>query len=110
MSREYIRMNRKYIFCNNCGYKRNPDTESICPECNGTTWVIEYTPEEPQSCPCCNDHPAFDEIAEDRFECRNCGAIIDSNGTVYEEGDEPLPDTEDDIWDGVEFDSSEGKW
>ena len=58
--------------------------------------------DEPQSCPCCNVHPAFDEIADGQFECRNCGAVIRADGTVLEEGEEPSPDTEDDLWDDSE--------
>jgi ribosomal protein L37AE/L43A len=55
--------------------------------------------EDPESCPCCNDHPAFEEIAEGEFQCANCNAVIRSDGTVIEEGEEPSPDTEDDLYD-----------
>ena len=39
--------------------------------------------DEPEQCPMCNDHPAWEEIAEDLFECRNCGAVIGADGEIY---------------------------
>lgn len=40
---------------------------------------------EPEQCPCCKDHPDWDEIADDLFQCRNCWAVIDSKGKIIEE-------------------------
>ena len=57
--------------------------------------------DEPEECPCCNTHPAFDEISDGEWECRNCGAIIKADGTIIAEGEEPSDD-EEDLWDDDE--------
>ncbi len=52
---------------------------------------------EPEQCLCCNDHPSWEDIAEGLFECNNCGAHINSDGTIAKEPDQF--EEEDDLYD-----------
>ena len=40
---------------------------------------------QPEQCPCCNDHPSWEEVAQDVFQCENCLAVIDSEGKILKE-------------------------
>lgn len=55
--------------------------------------------DEPEACPCCNEHPGFEEVWDGAFQCQNCGTVIDADGNILEEGEEPNPYTEDDLFD-----------
>ena len=40
---------------------------------------------EPEQCPCCNNHPSWEEVWHDVFQCENCGAIINTEGKIQKE-------------------------
>lgn len=47
-------------------------------------------------CPTCNAPPYFQEVWDNAFECQHCGTIIDRDGNIIKEGEEPSPETEED--------------
>jgi ribosomal protein L37AE/L43A len=54
---------------------------------------------EPEECPLCNAHPSFEEVWDGAWQCQNCGTVIDVDGKILEEGEEPSPDTEEALFD-----------
>lgn len=54
--------------------------------------------EDPTQCPMCNNHPSWEEVADGLYECRNCGAHINSEGNIVREP-EDVEDDGDDLWD-----------
>ena len=46
--------------------------------------------EEPESCPKCNNHPSWEEIYDGAFQCTTCQTIVNSEGVMIEEGEEPM--------------------
>ena len=58
---------------------------------------VEDMTDTPMDCPGCNDHPAFEEIADGEFQCKNCGTVQDEDGNILEEGEEGS--MEENLWD-----------